>query len=193
MKVNKSCRTNITWKVKFWVMPALYLLAWGRNAYVLASPQAMTIGISAFLLMNLCIFCLLFKSQFNRVRDSVVNVLFIKSVISRKFLFSFLTWVALTVIGCSLGVIGFIVFSVISMWVSAFVFLFSNSVDLNIISPGFISANEVKQSKSKAYDYCGDIHASIEKQSFGVNPTTGLAMINGVIDTGGNAFGIRGD
>jgi hypothetical protein len=215
MKVNKSRRTNITWKVKFWIMPVLYLIAWGRNAYVLASPQAMTIGISAFLLMNLCIFCLLFKSQFKRVEDSVINILFIEKVVTRKAAKSFLMWLPLIVIGCWLGVIGFIVLSTIAMWLSAFVFLFSSSIDFNIISPGALSTiignqhsedfyndkqsaqfmNNESLVQTVAYENLTPLVTELptaiayENTDYGTNPTTGLPMLNDSYDIGGNFYG----
>ncbi|HEY1843981.1 MAG TPA: hypothetical protein VGH05_03890 [Buttiauxella sp.] len=182
MKVNKSCRKNITWKVKFWVMPVLYLLAWGKNAYALASPQAMTIGISVFLLMNLCIFCLLFKSQFNQVKNSAVNALFIEKVISKKTLLSFLVWMPLIVIGALFDEISFMVLSTIAMWFSVFMFLFSTSKEFNIIPPDIACDDEFEnQRKHNAF--------TDEERKVGINPATGLPLVTGSSDASGSSYG----
>jgi len=185
MKVNKMGKKNIPWKVKFWVMPVLYLMAWGVNAYVLASPQAMTIGITIVLFINLFVFFLLFKSQFNLAKDSVVNILFIDNVVSRKIKNSFLVWFPLVVIGSFLGVIGFIVLSTIALWFSAFVFLFSRSVDFNIISPGAL-VNIVN--KGGPMEYYEDTYDNSSSYVGMVNPSTGLVMINGAYDSAGNVY-----
>lgn len=184
MKVNKMGKTNITWKVKFWVMPVLYLMAWGVNAYVLASPQAMTIGITIVLFINLSVFCLLFKSQFKQVEDSVVNLSFIESVISKKVKNSFLVWFPLVVIGALLGVIGFIVLSTIAIWFSAFVFLFSSSKDFNIISP----YSSCEDERVFQYQSRRNIFNDEESKKI-INPATGLPLVTGSSDASGSVYG----
>ncbi|UJD92310.1 hypothetical protein FS594_26460 (plasmid) [Rahnella aquatilis] len=184
MKVNKSSRTNITWKVKFWIMPVLYLIAWGRNAYVLASPQAMTIGISVFLLMNLFISCLLFKSQFNRVKDSIVNAMFIDDVISKKTLFSFLSWVPLIIIGGLIGELSFMVLSTIAMWASGLIFLLSGRCEILGIAEDAIQAKNTL--------WCDSSYSNFhEPVNHGVNPATGLPMVNSSYDIDGNSYGFK--
>jgi len=185
MKVNKMGKTNVTWKVKFWVMPVLYFMAWGVNAYVLASPQAMTIGITLFLFMNLFVFCLLFKSQFNRVKDSIVNVLFIESVVSRKVNKSFFVWIPLISTGAYLGGLSFIVISTIAMWLSAFVFILSNPNDLNIISPGSIYV----VNKSASMEYYDEKYGNYLPYVGMVNPATGLPLVSGPYDSSGSFYG----
>lgn len=184
MKVNKNRRTNITWKVKFWIMPVLYLIAWGRNAYVLASPQAMTIGISVFLLMNLLIFCLLFKSQFNRVKDSIINAMFIDDVISKKTLLSFLAWAPLIIIGGLIGELSFMVLSTIALWISAFIFLFSNSKKLNAISPDIACEDNLAFKNKRTRNMFID-----EDRRGGINPATGLPLVTGCSDASGSVYG----
>lgn len=186
MKEDKVFKTNMTWKIKFWIMPVLYLLTWVVSAYVLASPQAMTIGITLFLFMNLSVFFIIFKSQFNLAKDSVANFLFIENVISRKVSRSFLVWFPLVFIGALLGVLSFIVISTMAMWLSAFVFILSNSKDFNIISPGALG-NAIK--KGAPLEYYDEKHDNYSSYVGMMNPATGLPLVSGPYDSSGSYYG----
>lgn len=164
-------------------MPILYFLTWGINAYVLVSPQALTTGITIVLFINLSVFYLLFKAQFNLAKNSVVNVLLIEGVISRKFKNSLLLWTPLIVIGALLGVIGFIVLSTIAIWLSAFVFLFSCSKDFNIISPGGLCEDNLEFKKQGRRNIFTD-----EDRKALFNPATGLPLVTGASDASGSSY-----
>lgn len=165
-------------------MPILYFLTWGINAYVLVSPQALTTGITIVLFINLSVFYLLFKAQFNLAKNSVVNVLFIESVVSRKLKNSFLLWTPLIVIGALLRVIGFIVLSTTAIWLSAFVFLFSSSKDFNIISPDTpYEGNLEFKRQGKRNDFFGEEKCGM------INPATGLPLVSGPYDSSGSYLG----
>lgn len=186
MKAGKVFKKNMTWKLKFWLMPVLYLLAWVVNAYVLASPQALTIGITLFLFMNLSVFFIIFNSQFNLAKDSVANVLFVEDVISRKVSKSFLVWFPLVLIGALLGMLSFIVISSIAMWLSAFVFILSNSKEFNMISPGALGNAIKKGATMEFYDEKHDNYSSYVGM---VNPATGLPLVSGPYDSSGSYYG----
>jgi len=174
-------QTISVWKALFWIMPAIYFSSWVMLSSLLRLSDPLAAGVSIFFFINMIIFTLIFRSQKLMIGNDDPKI---NKVVLRKLLYGVIIWVLIIMLGLLMGPLGLIICLYVAMWASSLIFLLSGRCEILGITGGGIQTKSILWNDSSYQN----VH---EPVSHGVNPATGLPMVNSSYDIDGNSYGFK--